>query len=253
MFEGGYSRFGGSLDGTTGGGGSRAGGSVDGDSSSTAGYSWQNEPPAASSSAADGAVGGAQLQAYTTVKEIGGGGAGKAYLVTGKTDGKQYVAKQIVCLGDQYKAAPASYALQETRLLFLLQHPHICALVDFFPKSANFFIVMEYCEQGDLSKHISHAIRRGNVGFDADRIYTWWYQILDAIDFCHSKGVLHRDLKPKNIFIDASLNVKVRVFERPVPRRAGRYPTDGCHPQIKFRRVSDKCNTAALATRPTAF
>jgi serine/threonine protein kinase len=88
-----------------------------------------------------------QVQPYTVIKEIGGGGAGKAYIVTGKADGKRYVAKQIICLSDQYSAAQASYALQETRLLFLLQHPHICKLVDFYPKSANFFIIMEYCEQ----------------------------------------------------------------------------------------------------------
>lgn len=207
LFDSSLSRapFGGSLDGSTGTGG----GSVDGDS--VGGYGSYDCEPFTSGTASGSQLGGSQLQSYTVVKEIGGGGAGKAYLVTGKADGKKYVAKQIVCLGDQYKAAPASYALQETRLLFLLQHPHICGLVDFYPKSANFFIVMEYCEQGDLGKHISGAIRRGNVKFDAERIYTWWYQILDAIEFCHSKGVLHRDLKPKNIFIDAKLNVKVRI------------------------------------------
>ena len=181
------------------------GGSVDGDSVS--GYSWTEQP----GMAGVGVCGGTP-QSYTVVKAIGGGGAGEAYIVTGKADGKRYVAKQIVCLGDQYKAAAASYAMQETRLLFLLQHPHICGLVDFYPKSANFFIVLEYCEQGDLSRHISGAIRRGNIKFDAERVYTWWYQILDAIEFCHTKSVLHRDLKPKNIFIDAKLNVKVGDF-----------------------------------------
>jgi len=198
VFESALSQpHGGSLDG----GGilakaSRAGGSIDGDSASFA-------------STSASTVTSSQLQSYTVVKEIGGGGAGKAYLVTGKADAQKYVAKQIVCLGDQYKPAPASYALQEARLLFMLKHPHICGLVDFYPKSANFFIVMEFCEQGDLGRHISSAIRRGNVNFDAERVYTWWYQMLDAVDFCHSKNILHRDLKPKNIFIDAKLNIKV--------------------------------------------
>jgi serine/threonine protein kinase len=201
VFDSPYTRgpYGGSLDGGS------VGGSVDGDSVS--GYSW-TEP----SSVVGASWPGGQPQSYTVVKAVGGGGAGEAYIVTGKADGKQYVAKQIVCLGDQYKAAPASYALQETRLLFLLQHPHICRLVDFYPRSANFIIIMEFCEQGDLGRHINGAIRRGNIKFDVERVYTWWYQILDAIEYCHSKAVLHRDLKPKNIFIDAKLNVKVGDF-----------------------------------------
>ena len=152
------------------------------------------------------------VQGYTIIREIGGGGAGKAFLVTGDADGKRYVAKQQECLGDQYNAARASYALQEARMLFLLQHPNVCAFVDFYPKSSAFFIVMEFCEQGDLGRHIAGAIKRGNVKFDAQRVFTWWYQILDAMEFCHAHSVLHRDLKPKNIFIDGRLNAKVGDF-----------------------------------------
>ncbi|KAJ1493042.1 kinase-like domain-containing protein, partial [Baffinella frigidus] len=44
------------------------------------------------------------------------------------------------------------------------------------------------------------------------QLYTWWYQMLDAVDFCHSKGIIHRDLKPKNIFLDKSLDVKIGDF-----------------------------------------
>jgi hypothetical protein len=135
-------------------------------------------------------------QSYVMHQELGSGGAGKAFLVHGKSDGKRYVAKQIVCLGEKYKAASASYALHETRLLFLLQHPHIVELRDFYPKSANYFIIMEFCENGDLAHHIENASRRG-VKFDTERIFTWWYQMLDGTDYCHSKGVIHRDLKPR--------------------------------------------------------
>ena len=133
-------------------------------------------------------------QSYAVVQELGSGGAGKAYLVTGKVDGRPYVAKEIVCIGDKYRAAAASYALHETRLMYLLRHPHIVQLRDFYPKSSGFFIVMEYCEQGDLSVQIEAAARQ-RVNFDAERIYTWWYQLLDGLDFCHTQGVIHRDLK----------------------------------------------------------
>ncbi len=150
-------------------------------------------------------------QSYVMHQELGSGGAGKAFLVHGKLDGKRYVAKQIVCLGEKYKAASASYALHETRLLFLLQHPHIVELRDFYPKSANYFIVMEFCENGDLAGHIENASRRGSK-FDSERIFTWWYQMLDGVDFCHSKGVIHRDLKPKNIFLDGNMHIKIGDF-----------------------------------------
>jgi len=50
--------------------------------------------------------------------------------------------KQIVCLGERYKAAAASYALHETRLMHLLKHPHVVELRDFYPKSSNYFIIM---------------------------------------------------------------------------------------------------------------
>lgn len=59
------------------------------------------------------------------------------------------------------QAAPASYALHETRLLFMLQHPHIVELKDFYPKSSHYFIVMDFCENGDMGHHIENAIRRG--------------------------------------------------------------------------------------------
>ena len=46
---------------------------------------------------------GMVIQSYTTLEELGFGGAGKAFLVKGKVDGKHYVSKQINCLGNEYK------------------------------------------------------------------------------------------------------------------------------------------------------
>ena len=67
------------------------------------------------------------------------------------------------------------------------------------------YIIMEFCENGDLDKPIV------NKSFikEKDKLA---YQIINAVYSCHKKNIVHRDLKPQNIFLDKDWNVKLGDF-----------------------------------------
>lgn len=109
-----------------------------------------------------------------------------------------------------------------------LRHPHIVRYYDrIIDKAATkLYIVMEYCEGGDLGAVIKKA-KRENGSIEEDTVWKVLAQISSALKECHRhkdtaaaatagggaspklKPILHRDLKPGNIFLDAGQNVKV--------------------------------------------
>lgn len=108
---------------------------------------------------------------------------------------------------------------QEVALLQSLQHPNIVGYKDSFMTNNDkeLCIVMTYCEGGDLANRIKDY--KGSR-LPEKLIMQWFSQILLAVDFLHSRKVLHRDLKSQNIFLTKDGTVKLgdfgiaRVFER---------------------------------------
>lgn len=66
------------------------------------------------------------------------------------------------------------------------------------------YLVTEYAAKGEI---FDHLVEHGRMKEDeASRIFS---QIVSAVEFCHSKGIVHRDLKAENVLLDNDMNVKV--------------------------------------------
>lgn len=75
-------------------------------------------------------------------------------------------------------------------------------------KSERLYIQMEYCE----GKALREVIDKGSLWKEPDKIWTLFRQILEAIAYIHGQGIIHRDIKPPNIFLDAEGTVKLGDF-----------------------------------------
>jgi NIMA (never in mitosis gene a)-related kinase len=99
-------------------------------------------------------------------------------------------------------------ALQEVKILEKLDHPNIVAFREAFLSADGraLYIIMSYCESGDLEQRIQAARRRAQY-FSENQIIDWILQIAMALKYLHARHILHRDLKPQNIFLTESNTV----------------------------------------------
>lgn len=96
---------------------------------------------------------------------------------------------------------------QEIRILQEMRHPRIVQLYDLYKDSINYYIMMEYCPNGEL---FSHIVSKKRLSESDAKIF--FKHILDGIYFVHSLNIAHRDLKPENILIDAEGHAKLSDF-----------------------------------------
>ncbi|XP_030635273.1 serine/threonine-protein kinase Nek6-like [Chanos chanos] len=82
--------------------------------------------------------------------------------------------------------------------LSAVDHPYIALLKESFEENDKTYIVTEYCEGGDLAKKIEE---QNGHPFPEDKILDWFVQICLALKNIHEKNILHRDIKPHNIFL----------------------------------------------------
>ena len=101
-------------------------------------------------------------------------------------------------------AKPGSHieALQEARVLRKLRHPCIVQFMDSFLSADHhtLYIAMEYCDSGVLADRIDEAIE-DQQWLEEERIMGWFSQLCSALDFLHRNHILHRDIKPDNVFM----------------------------------------------------
>jgi serine/threonine protein kinase len=91
----------------------------------------------------------------------------------------------------------------EVELMKKLDHPNILKLYDVVVKNKKIYLILEYCNSGDLSSYIKSASNKFN--------YKYLKQIMNGLKYLYKKNILHRDIKPQNILIHDD-NIKISDF-----------------------------------------
>ncbi|NXL63567.1 NEK5 kinase, partial [Chordeiles acutipennis] len=136
------------------------------------------------------------MDKYEIIKKIGEGSFGKIFLAKGKMDDGQCVIKEINLTKMPVKEKEASQ--KEVILLAKMKHANIVTFYASLQEKNKLYIVMEYCDGGDLMKRIN---MQHGVLFDEDQILNWFVQISLGLKHIHDKKILHRDAKTQNIFL----------------------------------------------------
>ncbi|KAM6938096.1 serine/threonine-protein kinase Nek1 isoform 2-T2 [Lycodopsis pacificus] len=147
------------------------------------------------------------MDKYEKVKKIGEGSFGKAILVRSKQDGHQYVIKEIGISAMSSKETQESR--KEVAVLANMSHPNIVQYKESFEEGGCLYIVMDYCEGGDLFKKINS---QKGVLFSEEQIMDWFVQICLALKHVHDRKILHRDIKSQNIFLTKNGTVQLGDF-----------------------------------------
>jgi serine/threonine protein kinase len=87
-------------------------------------------------------------------------------------------------------------------------HPGIVNLVESFETENHAYLVLEFCAQGDLYE----AIRNGHGPLQTEHVRQFMLELVEAVEYIHSKGVYHRDIKPENIFLTQDGAMKLGDF-----------------------------------------
>uniref|UniRef100_S4RQ96 non-specific serine/threonine protein kinase n=1 Tax=Petromyzon marinus TaxID=7757 RepID=S4RQ96_PETMA len=147
------------------------------------------------------------MERYTMVSQIGEGSFGKAMLVKSKADGHLYVIKEINI--SRMSPKERDEARKEVCVLANMRHPNIVSYKESFEERGNLYIVMDYCEGGDLFKRIN---AQKGVLFSEDQILDWLVQLCLALKHVHDRKILHRDIKSQNIFLTKAGIVQLGDF-----------------------------------------
>lgn len=145
---------------------------------------------------------------------LGTGSYGVVYAAVHIRTGARYAIK---CLnkvntdGNPIRSGQVAACLREIQLHAVVStHPNVVSMFQIMDSLDCVYIVLEYCPDGDLLTNITG--RSMCVG-DDELFKTIFFQILDAVEHCHSLGIYHRDLKPENILITNNGNtIKLTDF-----------------------------------------
>ncbi len=136
---------------------------------------------------------------YRVISLLGQGGMGAVYRAW---DTRLNVA---VALKEMLSQPGAELAMlerlreqfyQEATVLARLSHPHLVRVTDFFLEGPNAYLVMDFVQGESLDLIIK---REGAI--TEPQVLLWAEQLLDALEYCHEQGIIHRDIKPQNVII----------------------------------------------------
>ncbi|KAI4386182.1 hypothetical protein MLD38_004137 [Melastoma candidum] len=143
---------------------------------------------------------------YEVGRTIGEGTFAKVKFARNSETGEP-VALKILDKEKVLKHKMAEQIKREIETMKLIKHPNVVQLYEVIGSKTKIFLVMEFVTGGELFDKI---VNHGRMREDEARRY--FQQLINAVDYCHSRGVYHRDLKPENLLLDAAGNLKVSDF-----------------------------------------
>eukprot|EP00928_Gymnodinium_smaydae_P002532 TRINITY_DN10910_c0_g6_i1.p1 TRINITY_DN10910_c0_g6~~TRINITY_DN10910_c0_g6_i1.p1 ORF type:complete len:964 (-),score=258.09 TRINITY_DN10910_c0_g6_i1:332-3223(-) len=149
-------------------------------------------------------------EVYDTGRKLGEGTFGHVHEATliaerGQQERRVRVVKVISKRGAEKMSITFDRVREEFQVLKRLDHPHVVRIFEDFEDDLNFYLVMEPCRGGDLAEAVKNPATRDPVQWER-WVATVMQQMLAAVAYCHSKGVIHKDLKPENVLMSKPRN-----------------------------------------------
>jgi len=138
---------------------------------------------------------------YQKIQKLGEGTYGVVYQARDLHTGN-IVALKKIRLELEDEGVPST-SVREISVLKELQHANIVRLLDVVFTADKLQLVFEFLDQ-DLKKYIDSV-----TAIQPELVQSYMYQIVLGLDFCHSRRILHRDLKPQNLLIDREGTLKI--------------------------------------------
>ncbi len=143
---------------------------------------------------------GRQLGNYTVTRRIRSGGMGAVYEGRQRTAFDRRVAIKVI-LGT-YATDPDMRRrfAREAKTVARLHHPHILPLIEFGDEQGVLYLVMPFIEGGTLTGYLRRHLP------DLHEVSTIFLQLLDAVEYAHDEGLIHRDIKSSNVLLESRRN-----------------------------------------------
>nr|DAD44928.1 TPA_asm: hypothetical protein HUJ06_003158 [Nelumbo nucifera] len=143
---------------------------------------------------------------YEVGRTIGEGTFAKVKFAQNTETGES-VAMKVMAKSTILKHKMVDQIKREISIMKIVRHPNIVRLHEVLASRTKIYIILDFVTGGELFDKIVH---QGRLPENESRRY--FQQLIDAVDYCHSKGVYHRDLKPENLLLDAEGNLKISDF-----------------------------------------
>ena len=167
------------------------------------------------------------LKDYTFIKDIGEGNFGKVKLSILNSTKEKYAIK--ILDKEKLKSQTKSTLFNEIEILSRLKHPNIIYVDKILEDEKNYYIIMEYCEKGELFDYIVEKEKLNPI--EASVLF---YQLINGVNYIHKQGFAHRDLKPENLLLTKEKILKIIDFGL-------------CHDYSQKKFLKTKCGSPSYA------
>ena len=145
------------------------------------------------------------LNDYTFIKDIGEGNFGKVKLSKLKATNENFAIK--ILNKKKLKSQTKTSAYNEIEIISKLNHKNIIHVEKILEDKENYYIIMEYCDKGELFEYIVNKER-----LDQIESSIFFYQLINGVEYIHKQGFAHRDLKPENLLLTKNKILKIIDF-----------------------------------------